>query len=536
MLKRLSPRILADDPPRRLAFTAACVLATLAVAQFLLPALTRSADATTIRVAADTYSTERNPDVGHGGYDMLKVKGGPLERRASYLRFDIDWANPDVKRVTLRVYSTAPNDWRVDVRYVPDSSWGENELTFHNAPAAGAVVGYAPVIKARQWVDVDVTEVLRHDSTIRHGGKLTLALTTALHAFIGGIHREDTHREAGLFASRETSTPPQLVIEGGVSAPVHPTTTAAPTTTVPPTTTAPPTTTTPPTTTPPTTTPPTTTPPRGGVMHVAAVGDIQPPSTSSNSQATAALAARADFILGLGDYQYEDGSLADYNAYFDRSWGANVPKTYPVLAPTHDQNWQAGDTLNYWNGAGASGVRAPVTLRPLSPYSFTRGGWHFVALPDACYRVSGCDANAITTWLANDLAANPTPCTVAYFHQAYFTSATADHTSFDAVQPWVKVLVDHRVDILLQGHNHDYERFGLQNEARGPDPNGIQAFVVGTGGNGFYSFRGTAPNSLTRQNDTYGVLELTLGNGSYSWNFARAAGGTYADSGSMSCR
>ena len=192
--------------------------------------------------------------------------------------------------------------------------------------------------------------------------------------------------------------------------------------------------------------------------------------------------------------------------------------------------------MSYWNGAGASGVRAPVTLRALSPYSFTRGGWHFVALPDACFRVSGCDADAITTWLRNDLAANPTPCTVAYFHQAYFTSATSGHDSFDAVAPWVKVLVDHRVDVLLQGHNHDYERFAPQNEARGADPNGIQAFVVGTGGIGFYSFRGSAPNSVTRQNDTFGVLELSLGNGSYSWNFARAAGGSYADRGSMACR
>jgi acid phosphatase type 7 len=271
-------------------------------------------------------------------------------------------------------------------------------------------------------------------------------------------------------------------------------------------------------------------------VRVAAVGDIQPPSDSSNSLATAALAARADFILGLGDYQYQDGSLADYNRYFDRSWGANVAKMYPVLAPNHDQNWQAGETMSYWNGGGASGYRAPVTLRPLSPYSFSRGGWHFVALPDACFRVSGCDPGAITTWLRNDLAAHPGACTVAYLHQAYFTSATDGHDSYDAVAPWVKVLVEQRVDILLQGHNHDYERFAPQNEARGADPNGIQAFVVGTGGIGFYSFRGTAPNSVTRQNDTFGVLNLTLGNGSYSWAFARAAGGSYADSGSMACR
>jgi acid phosphatase type 7 len=376
-----------------------------------------------------------------------------------------------------------------------------------------------------------------HDRAVINEGKVAFAVTLSLFAFVGVPEQGHSQDAAGRFASRDTATPPpptivtdsRPAIAATTSSSELPATTAAPAITTQPRIAA---------------KPPraTSTQPRapatpfpGGALHVAAVGDIQPPGTSSNSQATAALAARADFILGLGDYQYQDGTMSDYNAYFDRSWGPNVAKMYPVLAPTHDQNWQAGDTLNYWNGGGASGVRAPVRLQALTPYSFTRGGWHFVALPDACYRVSGCDGNAITTWLADDLAAHPTPCTVAYFHQAYFTSA-AEHDPFDAVQPWVKVLVDHRVDILLQGHNHNYERFAPQNEARGADPNGIQAFVVGTGGIGFYAFRGTAPNSLTRQSDTYGILDLTLGNGNYSWSFARAAGGSYADSGSMACR
>ena len=48
-------------------------------------------------------------------------------------------------------------------------------------------------------------------------------------------------------------------------------------------------------------------------MHVAAVGDIQPPSSSSNSSGYRGLAA-GDHILGLGDYQYQGGSLSDYNS------------------------------------------------------------------------------------------------------------------------------------------------------------------------------------------------------------------------------
>ena len=144
-------------------------------------------------------------------------------------------------------------------------------------------------------------------------------------------------------------------------------------------------------------------------MRVAAVGDVHPPSASAKSAATAAEAAKADLILGLGDYQYPSGTMADFNAYFDRDWGPLVRKMYPVLAPTHDQDWRAADPLRYFNGGGAHGYRSPVALKPLTPYSFDRGAWHFIALPDACARVSGCDLGAITAWLKADLEGHPQP-------------------------------------------------------------------------------------------------------------------------------
>src|SRR5438309_1391855 len=103
--------------------------------------------------------------------------------------------------------------------------------------------------------------------------------------------------------------------------------------------------------------------PTEAVMHVAAVGDIHDEGLSSSAAATAAEAAKADFILGLGDYQYDDGALWKYNSYFDKTWGPNVPKMYPVLAPNHDQFWQ-GDPLKYFNGGGARGYKSPVTLKP----------------------------------------------------------------------------------------------------------------------------------------------------------------------------
>ena len=151
MLKRLSPRILKDDP-RRLALAAACVLATLAAAQFLAPALTRSAVATTFTVTADSYVSESNPDAVHGDMHDLLVDGGPMER-SSYLRVDIPAAHRTLTKATLRVYSTTDAPLGVTVRFVADDNWRESTLTFNNAPThLGRVLGHSGPISANRWV------------------------------------------------------------------------------------------------------------------------------------------------------------------------------------------------------------------------------------------------------------------------------------------------------------------------------------------------------------------------------------------------
>jgi hypothetical protein len=271
------------------------------------------------------------------------------------------------------------------------------------------------------------------------------------------------------------------------------------------------------------------------VLHIAAVGDIQPSHVSSKAEATAAAASSADLILGLGDYQYPDGTLAEYDAYFDQDWGPLVSKMYPVLGPEHDQSW-SGDPLTYWNGGGAHGYRAPVTLQTNTSYSFDAGAWHFIAIDDSCFLgASNCSTAALLAWLQADLAAHPGGCTLAYWHQAYFTS-DAGHPPFAAMEPVVQALYDAGVDIVLQGHNHDYERFAPQTPQRVADPaNGIRAFVVGTGGIGFYSFTDTAPNSEARSDSSYGVLDLTLRAGGYDWQFVNTGWTPFTDAGTGTC-
>src|SRR3989454_3474197 len=199
--------------------------------------------------------------------------------------------------------------------------------------------------------------------------------------------------------------------------------------------------------------------PTWSVMRVAAVGDIHDEEASPVAAATAAEAARADFILGLGDYQYPDGAMWKYNSYFDKDWGPNVPKMYPVLAPHHDQDWTDADPLRYFNGGGVHGYKSPVRLQPYTPYSFDKGSWHFIALPDTCARTRGCRIGNITSWLQQDLDTHANLCTIAYWHQPYFTSTSSSHGQEASIKPWVDLLVAKHVDIILQAHNHFYERF-----------------------------------------------------------------------------
>jgi hypothetical protein len=250
-------------------------------------------------------------------------------------------------------------------------------------------------------------------------------------------------------------------------------------------------------------------------LRVVAVGDVNGSGgRDADAVATKQLTTAFDpnFILGLGDYQYPSGTQAEYASGFDRVWGPLVPKTFPVLAPTHDQDWRNAYPLLYWNGAGPHGYRAPVGLRALTPYSFNRHNWHFIALPDACYRVSAnvCDPNRITTWLKSDLDRNDKPCTIAYWHQPYFTSRTQVHGRFTATAPWMQALVVHGVDLVLQGHQHGYERFRKQNAGGNASPVGIRSVTVGTGGAGHYDFLDRVPGSLFQNDTEFGVLRLTL--------------------------
>jgi len=253
---------------------------------------------------------------------------------------------------------------------------------------------------------------------------------------------------------------------------------------------------------------------------IAAAGDIC--DSPTNCAPTAALIGQINptRVLTLGDNAYPDGSASNYASYYDPNWGKYKLKTSP--APGNHEYHTSGGS-GYFNYFGS---QAPAPY-----YSFDLGAWHLISLNG---EISVSAGSAQEMWLKNDLAAHPGQCTLAYWHEPRWSSGS-EHGSSTSFDPFWRDLYAAGADVVLNGHDHDYERFAPQNPSGVADPKGIREFVVGTGGAGLYTFGTAIANSEVRNNTTFGVLKLTLHPGSYNWQFVPVAGATFTDSGSGTC-
>src|SRR5215210_3967278 len=247
---------------------------------------------------------------------------------------------------------------------------------------------------------------------------------------------------------------------------------------------------------------------------VTAAGDIAGSATDGVPTGNLIKEIDPTAVLTLGDNAYEDGTLQQYTDYYDPGWGAFKPKTYPIPG-NHDYHTPAGEGYFTYFGARAQAEY----------YSYDLGSWHLIALNGELPHSAGSSQEV---WLKGDLAANADKCTLAYWHEPRFTSGDVhgNDTSFD---PFWEDLYAARADVVLNGHNHNYERFARQNPQGQADPAGMREFVVGTGGESHYGFGAPQPNSEVRNGETFGVLKLTLHSGSYEFEFAPVAGQTFSD-------
>jgi hypothetical protein len=264
---------------------------------------------------------------------------------------------------------------------------------------------------------------------------------------------------------------------------------------------------------------------------LAAAGDIAcAPNTPRTPTAchyaeTAAIvgAINPTAVALLGDNQYESGFLPYYMRAFDPTWGVFRPRTFPVPG-NHEYNRVGADGYYAYFGAAAGDPARGY-------YAYDIGSWHILALNSNCTYVPCAAGSAQEQWVRSELAAHPRSCTMAYWHHSLFSSQGGDPRMRDI---W-RDLGAARVDVVLSGHNHNYERFAGQDATGHLDPfAGPREFVVGTGGRDLGAIRGAGRNSEIRQDKAFGVLALVLSRTGYAWSFD-SEGGAFVDTGSTPC-
>jgi len=275
----------------------------------------------------------------------------------------------------------------------------------------------------------------------------------------------------------------------------------------------------------------------------------------------------------LGDEQYQVGKLSDFEQSYEQTWGGlrmlerPAPGNHEYYAYTKKGDNEAAQNGNgyfaYFNGhdsAGtpnAQGQAGDDTSTNQGWYSYDLGHWHIISLNiecgsaafnNDCSTTDGGLLASETSWLAQDLNQDSSPCTLAYWHQPTFSSTaspfTSDSTEGAAADAWWQLLYQHHATLILNGHDHVYSRFAPMGPAGNADSHGIREFIVGTGGESLDTVLPNTPNLQAWADQYYGVMKLTLKPSGYDWDYESAmlnpsapsgTPATYSDTGSGRC-
>jgi acid phosphatase type 7 len=269
-------------------------------------------------------------------------------------------------------------------------------------------------------------------------------------------------------------------------------------------------------------------PPSGEV--IVAAGDIAD-CTSQDDEATARLVGGMEgTVLTLGDNAYPEGTAQDFEECYDPSWGQFKERTMPSPGNHEYHTEGARGYFDYFGEAAGDPDEGY--------YSYDLGAWHIVALNSNCgeAEIRCGPGSAQVRWLEEDLADNDeVACTLAYFHHPLFTSGEYRPGEERMERLW-EILYDAGVDVVLNGHDHNYQRFAPQDpEGRADPEGGIREFVVGTGGRSLYEIPNPIANTEVYNDQIYGVLELSLQQKRYEWEFVPVEGENFTDSGGAQC-
>jgi calcineurin-like phosphoesterase family protein len=420
---------------------------------------------------ADAYVNQSNPSTNYGNATTLQVDGASDPDLESFIRFAVTGISGTVQSARLRVFTTTNGSTNGPAVYSTGTSWVETSITWNNRPArTSSVLDNKGSISTNTWVEYNVAALVKADGTF---------------SFVLAADSTD-----GLtFSSRQGSQPPQLVITFISDVTSTPTLTPSPTSTLS----------------------------AGDAIFVGA-GDITSCDNNNDELTAQLLDAIPGTVFTLGDNVYDSGTFTQYTNCYDPTWGRHKARTKPIPGNHEYVTSGAAGYFQYFNNIP-------------SYYAYNLGSWRIYALNS---EIDVSASSPQVAWLQQDLAANPSQCVLAYWHQPRWSSGVT-HGSNPAYQTLWQILYEEGAELVLTGHEHNYERFAEMNAAGLVVSEGLREFVVGTGGRSHYSFGTILPASQVHDSATYGVLKLTLHPDSYDWQFIPVAGSTFTDSGSTDC-
>jgi hypothetical protein len=389
----------------------------------------------------------------------------------SFIRFTVTGVSDPIQSARVRLYATDNATGNGPAIYATDPLWNENEITWNRRPA-------------RTSEAVDNKEVINKNTWVEYDVN---SLVTGNGTY-GFVLAGDSSNGV-TFSSRQGIQPPQLVVM--FSGDVTPTITQTPTITP--------------------------TVPEGSVTVIGA-GDISSCENDNDELTAQLLDSIPGAVLALGDNAYDNGTFNEFMNCYDPTWGRYKDRIKPVPGNHEYHTSDASGYFQYFNNIP-------------SYYAYDLGSWRLYALNS---EISVSASSDQVKWLQADLAANPRQCVLAYWHKPRWSSGSK-HGNTPAMQTLWQIFYEAGAELVLNGHEHNYQRFAPTNATGQADPLGLREFVVGTGGMSHYDFGTILPNSEVHDNTSFGVLKLTLRPTGYDWQFIPVAGSTFTDSGSADC-
>ena len=427
--------------------------------------------ALTFSTIADTFVAQATPTSNFGTSQLLEVDNSPIQH--ILLKFNVSGLSGTVTDAKLRIHALEGSNVGGIVYRTASTSWSETGVTWNTAPAADpSPLGSIGAVAAGTWYQVDV------DSLVTGNGTFGVRITSTSG---DGADYASKERGGGLAA--------QLVVTTGSSPP----------------------------------------PPPPGTTVIAGAGDIADSGFASTRTAALLDSINPSIVVALGDLAYPNGTAANFADYYEPTWGRHKAKTRPAVG---NHEYQTSGATPYYNYFGSAAGPAGQGW-----YSYDIAGWHMVVLNSNCAAVGGCGPGSPQyTWLQNDLASTSATCVGAYWHHPRF--ASGNYANDATYQPFWELLYAEGAEFVLSGHDHNYQRYARLTATGQVDAtNGVRQFIVGTGGRQpFHPVDQPGPSTRQAANDnTLGVLKLSLRAGSYDWQFVPEAGKTFADSGTDTC-